>query len=104
MAKTKKGQESLINRNTYESIKKMDRLEIENFLRAFYQKGYAKGQADTISELRLSDQFTQMKPALLAVLKAVRGVGSAAMSKIEAAFDEMEHWSNEGWSRRGDGE
>jgi hypothetical protein len=84
MAKTKNGQDAFINRNQYNAIKKMDRVEIEVFLKSIYDKGFSEGQKSAkcdIAEITVG-QRSEIINELLELITAIPGIGTVPLRKI----------------------
>ena len=90
MAKTKHEQESIINRKQYDAIKKMDRSEVDTFIRDFYQKGYEKGCEEATAQDNQMAHFLKFNEALMKQLDATKGMGKSTIAKIKAVLDKME--------------
>ena len=100
MAKVKDGQEALITREQYNTLKRMDRPDAEAFLRTIYEKGYTKGCKDTEAKHKeeqdraaaasTAGQHTKFKDELITLLNTISGIGPATLRKIKEA---LEKWS-----------
>lgn len=98
MTKTKNGQETLISRSQYAALKKMDRSEVECFLREFHQKGYVKGISER-GAVRKEADFIYAKLAVLSHLRTTKGIGPTVIEKVEKAFGDVKCIVLKDWER-----
>lgn len=70
-----------INRKQYKRVKKMDRQEMDNFVRSIYRSGFSDG-----SEAGNKADF---KIELVTVLKNTKGIGPKLFKRIMDTHKEM---------------
>ena len=88
MAKVKDGQDSLINREQYSAVKRMDRVEIETFLKYIYDKGFSKGRksAECAAAETAAGKRGEIVNELLEFVGIISGIGPATLKKINDAI------------------
>lgn len=88
MAKIMDGAEALMTREQYNALKKMDRLQAEEYLRRIfdrgYKKGYRTGRAD--AEAKHEDDESRAISTIISTLVSASGIGPATIRKIHKAL------------------
>lgn len=72
----------MINRKTYKAVKKMDRQEMEDFLKNIYRTGFKEGS-------EVGDN-TDFKIKLSKILENTKGVGVTIYKRVMETVKEME--------------
>ena len=84
MNRNKTGQMPEITRTVYKSVKKMDRMQFQNFCTSLYQYGFQDGK----EEGRNGEHWIDLDKILEAVAK-VKGIGPKKMEEIRERVNEM---------------
>ena len=85
----------LLDRNTYKSIKKMDRASLEVLIQDIHESGRRKGRSEALKEAGVVDDNTGEPEINLDLrelekqIKAVKGVGE---KRAEEIMGIIEHW------------
>lgn len=77
-------EKQLLNRKLYKEVKKMDRQEMEEFMRDIHEEGFKQG----FREGAKTSQKVDFKIELVQLLEGIKGVGEKTKEKILQAYKE----------------
>lgn len=84
------GEESLLDRDTYRRIKKMDRVALEGLIQDIFQRGRKKGLAEAsviIDESVSANDNTLDLRAVESEIRSIRGIGEKRAEEIMLIFE-----------------
>lgn len=73
-----------LNRKLYKEVKKMDRQEMEEFMRDIHEEGFKQG----FREGAKTGQHIDFKTELVQLLEGIKGIGEKTKDKILEAYKE----------------
>lgn len=82
--------EPLLDRNTYRSIKKMDREELQGLIERIYEQGRQKGLSEAGVVESVSDKHNVLD--LRELEKSIRAVPGMGAKRTEAVMVLIEQW------------
>ena len=84
------GEESLLDRDTYRRIKKMDRVALEGLIQDIFQRGRKKGLAEAsviMDESVSANDNTLDLRAVESEIRSIRGIGEKRAEEIMLIFE-----------------